>query len=103
MGHAIVKDLQAPPTLLMKPHEFSRLTWRQAVAPEDWGSLIPLLVAPLQPRLYASQEVSKEVPVDETEEDSRQSALPSELNMPAYASYEFCSDPLPGIPSHKTS
>ena len=74
------------------------------VAPEDWSSLIPLLVAPLRPCLYAiCQEVSKEVRVDKTEEDSRQSAMPFELNIPEYSSYEFCTDPLPGIPSHKTS
>ena len=58
--------------------------------------MIPLLVAPLRLCLYAiCQEVSKEVRVDKSEEDSRQSAMPFELNIPEYSSYEFCT-PLPG-------
>ena len=59
--------------------------------------MIPLLVAPLRLCLYAiCQEVSKEVRVDKSEEDSRQSAMPFELNIPEYSSYEFCT-PLPGL------
>ena len=79
----------------MKQHEFSsHMTWRQAVAPEDWSSLIRWLHG-LQPCLDAiCQEVSKEVPavpVDETE-DSRQSAVAA---MPLHRTGSSARDPFP--------